>query len=200
MLRPAPASSKPAYQWRDGGYLARTLSPSDANNDYLSWIANPRLMNALNMPARKLTLTELKAQIGQYDQRGSLLAGIFRETPDGLRLIGVFVVTLNLEHRLARVSGFIGEEGPAPHFIKFVKSVFGYLFESRGVEKIGAQVAASNRGALAACWALGMRHEGLLRGEIRKFDGSGRLDQHAFGLLREEWRERLKPGGFRSGS
>lgn len=191
MPKSLSTGNKPHAQWRDGGFLARTLTPSDANETYLSWIADPELMGALNMPGRKLTLADLREHINQFDQRTTMLVGIFE---DGLpaKLIGIFVLTLNLEHRLMRISGFIGEPRPQRGFIAFVKSVFNYLFEIRGVEKIGAQVAITNKSAIAACWALGMRKEGLLKGEIRKFDGSARIDQISYGLLKDDWRTMRK--------
>ncbi len=192
MIRPAVSTNRPQIQWRDCGYIARSLNPRDANERYLSWLQNAELMSALNMPARKLSLAELSANIASYDQRTRLLLGIYRDLPEP-DFIGIFILDLYLDHRIARVSGFIGEKGPNINFMAFTKSAFDHLFNSRGVEKIGAQVAVNNSAAIAACWALGMRREGLLRGEIRKFDGSGRIDQIVFGLLREEWRKSKAP-------
>lgn len=185
MIRPATSASRPHIQWRDCGYIARSLNPRDANQRYLGWMQNSELMSALNMPARKLTLAELGANIGSFDQRNRLLMGIYRDLPEP-DFIGVFIIDLHLDHRIARVSGFIGEKGPHRNFMAFTKSAFNYLFDNRGVEKIGAQVAVNNSAAIAACGLLGLRKEGLLRGEIRKFDGSGRIDQIVFGLLRED--------------
>ncbi len=188
MLRPAASPSRPQIQWRDCGYIARSLNPRDANERYLGWLQNAELMAALNMPARKLSLAELSANIASFDQRSKLLLGIYRDLPEP-DFIGIFIIDLYLDHRLARVSGFLGEKGPHKNFMAFTKSAFDHLFKSRGVEKIGAQVAVNNTAAIAACWALGLRQEGLLRGEIRKFDGSGRIDQITYGLLRDEWKK-----------
>jgi RimJ/RimL family protein N-acetyltransferase len=198
MIRPVTSTGKPYFQWRDCGYIARSLGSRDACERYISWMQNTELMTALNMPARKLTLGELSSIIASFDQRTKLLLGIYRDLPEP-DLIGIFILDLHLDHRIARISGFIGEKGRHRNIMAFTRSAFDYLFENRGVEKIGAQVAVSNRAAIAACSALGMRKEGLLRGEIRKFDGGGRIDQIIFGLLREDRKQfKVLSNSFRS--
>ena len=198
-MRPNATIGRPTLQWRDCGYIARSLNSRDANEKYLAWIANAELMSALNMPARQLTIPELRQHIEQFDQRSKILLGIFRDDA-AQALLGIFVLTLNLEHRIARLSGFMAQDEPHDGFIAFTKSAIEFLFETRGVEKIGAQVGTNNKSAIAACWALGFRREGLLRGEIRKFDGSGRIDQICYGLLRDEWRSIKNSARARSGS
>ena len=190
MNRPPLSNNRPNFQWRDCGYVAKSLNPKDANEKYLGWIADGSLMAALNLPARKLSLAELSANIDKFDQRTKILLGIYRDVPV-LEFIGVFILDLNGEHRIARLSGFLGEKGPHRNFIAFARSAFRHLFENRGVEKIRVQVAVENEAAQAACWLLGMRKEGLLRGEIRRFDGSGRSDQIAYGLLKTDWPKSL---------
>lgn len=192
MQFPSAQGNKVSLHWREHGYLLRSLTPSDACQKYLDWIASPDLMGALNMPARKMSLAELRTSISGFDQRSNLLCGIFKDGPPQ-ELIGIFVFTLNLDHRILRPSGFVAEKGPLPKLFDFAKGFMRHLFEQKGVEKIGAQVALANKGAIAAAWAMGFRLEGELKGEIRKFDGSSRIDQLAYGLLREDWRKRTTP-------
>ena len=168
--------------------MLRSLRPSDAGTRYLSWIADARTMGALNMPARKLTETQLRAHIAEFDNRTRYLIGMFdKET----RLhFGIYVIDVMLVHRLAKLQYLIGDENfrGIGALRETMSGLIGFLFQRRGIEKVAAQVATDNAPSIAALKAVGLRMEGELRGEIRAFDDGGRIDQFTFGALHDEWR------------
>ncbi len=169
-------------------FKLRSLRPSDAGKRYLGWIADAEVMNALNMPARKLTETELRAHISEFDNRDRYLIGMF-DKDTGLHF-GVFLIDVTLRQRLARLQYFIGDKGfrGIGALRETMAGLVTYLFGRRGIEKIAAQVATDNAASTAALKAVGFRIEGEMKGEIRAFDDGRRIDQLFFGVLHDEWR------------
>ena len=66
-------------QVREAGFAIRTMSPGDACDEYLAWIADPELMGPLNMPARRLTISQLRDHIAHFDNKLRHLLGLFDE-------------------------------------------------------------------------------------------------------------------------
>lgn len=166
----------------------RSLRPSDASADYLGWIADPEVMNPLNMPARDLSLDDLRAHISQFDNRHRYLIGMFdKETG---RHFGVYLIEVLVAHRLAKMQYFIGERGfrGIGAFTETAAGLVAYMFAARGIEKMAAQVATDNAASIAGLEAVGFRREGEMRGEIRAFDDGRRIDQYFYAALKTEWR------------
>jgi RimJ/RimL family protein N-acetyltransferase len=161
----------------------RSLRPSDASRRYLKWIADPEVMTPLNMPARELNLGELAAYIASFDDRQRYLVGIFEK--EGDRHIGILMVEVNSQHRLAKLSFLIGEadwRGKGA-LREAGAALIAHLFAERSIEKIKAQAMADNTASQATLEALGFQAEGLMPGEVRSFVDGTRLDQYLYGLL-----------------
>jgi len=168
-------------------FQLRSLRPSDASERYLGWIADASVMNFLNMPARQLTMSELRAHISEFDNRSRALIGMFdRET--GIHF-GLFLMDVMLQHRLAKLQYLIGarEFRGIGALRECMAGLVEHLFERRGIEKVAAQVAVDNAPSIAALEAVGFRREGEMKGEIRAFDDGRRIDQYFYGLLENEW-------------
>lgn len=164
-------------------FKLRSLKPSDASRRYLGWIADPAVMTPLNMPARELSLKDLAAHIGSFDDRHRHLVGVFDRQSD--RHIGILMVEVNLQHRLAKLSFLIGEadwRGKGA-LREAAAALIRHLGAERSIEKVKAQVMADNAAAAAALEALGFAREGLMPGEVRSFVDGTRLDQYLYGLL-----------------
>ena len=169
-------------------FMLRSLRPSDASERYLSWIADPDTMTPLNMPARELSLAELKSHIASFDQQTRLLIGMFEA--ETRAHFGVFLVDVVAPHRLAKLQYLIGEREfrGIGALRECARGLIRHLFEKRSIEKVAAQVTIGNDASMEALKAIGFRVEGEMKGEIKSFQDGSRLDQVFFGLLRDEWR------------
>ncbi|MCA1064892.1 GNAT family protein [Rossellomorea sp. AcN35-11] len=64
-----------------------------------------------------------------------------------------------------------------------------YLFEERGMNRVGAVIVPFNKASSRVVEKLGFKQEGLLREYILQGDHS--YDAHMFSLLKKEWPSRL---------
>jgi len=175
-------------------FKLRSLRARDASERYLSWIADAEIMTPLNMPARNLSLEDLKGHIAAFDNRTRYLLGMF-DRKTGAHF-GVYIVDVSLPQRLARIQYMIGDREfrGIGALRETAIALVGHLFEKRAVEKIAAQVSVDNAPSIAALKAIGFRIEGEMRGEIRSFQDGTRIDQYFFAALHDEWQPPLLPG------
>ena len=178
---------KPSIQLRESGFLVRTMLPGDACTDYQDWIADPELMGPLNMPARRLTISQLQDHISGFDNKLRHLLGLFDET-DG-KLIGIVLLDFNTEHRTARFSVLVGNRDywGDRRIHPLARAFQAYLFERKGIEKLRCQIGTDNHRMIGTAKLMGLKMEGLLRGEIRSTRDGSRIDQFVFGLLKTDW-------------
>jgi RimJ/RimL family protein N-acetyltransferase len=164
-------------------FLVKSMTERDASGIFRDWIANPELMAALNMPARRLSPSDIARFMAGFDDRSRYLIGVFEKKSKAL--IGLFILDMNLTHALAKISGFIGDRNWRGKcvFEEVGSGLFDEFFGSRGLAKATAQVWEKNFAALYPLRRLGFRIEGYLRDEIRSFDKSGRRSQFILGLL-----------------
>lgn len=169
-------------------FNVRSLVPKDAAGIFRTWVANPALMSALNMPPRRFSQAELEGFIAGYDDRTRYLLGVFEREKQAM--IGAFMLEVNPVHALLKVSGFLGDRNWwGKHVLEEVSSaLFEEFFKNRGIEKATAQVWEKNFAVLAPLRRLGFQVEGYLRNEIRSHDGSGRRNQFILGLLASDWK------------
>ncbi len=168
-------------------FRVRSLKASDASERYLGWIADPENMEPLNMPARRLSLAELRKHIGGFDNRARFLLGMF-DKQSNLHF-GIYLVNVLALHRIARLQYLIGDGDfrKTGAFRETASALVGHLFKRHGIEKITAQVNVGNQASADGLKAIGFRVEGKMKGEIRSHKGDGRIDQLFFGVLKSEW-------------
>lgn len=70
--------------------------------------------------------------------------------------------------------------------------LFEFAFEKLGLERIGLGAHAENIVSIAAMKKVGCMQEGTIRNLFPSIDGAGRANAELFGVLREEWLDRLK--------
>ena len=172
-------------------FMLRSLRPANATPAYLSWIADPKVMTPLNMPARKLSLADLSNHISSFDNKNRYLIGMF-DKQTGTHF-GVYLVDSNQQHRLAKLSFLIGDQAfrGIGALRETAAGLIEQLFSAHEIEKIAAQVIVDNETSIAALEAIGFKREGTMRKEIRSFKPDGdRLDQYFYGLLPEEWEKK----------
>jgi ribosomal-protein-serine acetyltransferase len=108
------------------------------------------------------------------------------------RLIGSVGVTAINEHNgWAEIGYWLGSDfcgrGIAT---RAVSALLEYLFDERQLHRVGLRTANTNVRSIALAKRLGFIHEGALR-ETSLFE-SARRDMLLFGLLRNEWTQRLE--------
>ena len=174
-------------------FTIRSLRAGDAMGVFADWIADAELMGALNMPPRRFAVAELQSFILAHVDHSRYLTGIF--TREGGALIGVLMIEITHAHQLAKVSGFLGDRSWWGKSVleEAGRALFGEFFGKRGMAKATAQVWEKNYAISIPLRRLGFRVEGLLKDEIRIFDGSGRRSQFILGLLASDWHADQKP-------
>jgi RimJ/RimL family protein N-acetyltransferase len=179
--------SGPAIVLETGRFKLRSLKASDASRRYLNWIADEVVMTPLNMPPRKLTRPELANYISAFDNRSRYLVGMFDKQTD--IHFGILQADIAPQHALAKLSFLIGErEYRGIGALRECALAFiSCLFTVRDIEKVSARVTVGNDASRVNFEKMGFRNEGLMVGEIKSFKDGSRLDQHLFGIVKQEW-------------
>jgi len=169
-------------------FAIRSLRAGEGSGVFADWIADAQLMGALNMPPRRFAVAELQNFILSHDDHSRYLTGIF--TREAGALIGVLMIEITHAHQLAKISGFLGDRSWWGKSVleEAGRALLGEFFGKRGIAKATAQVWEKNYAISMPLRRLGFQFEGLLRDEIRVFDGSGRRSQFILGLLASEWK------------
>ena len=179
--------SGPAIGLETQRFKLRSLKPSDASQRYINWIADEAVMTPLNMPVRTLTRPELATYISAFDNRLRYLVGMFDKETD--IHFGILQADIAPQHALAKLSFLIGEKEyrGIGALRECAVALITHLFEARDIEKIAARVTVGNEPSRVNFEKMGFRNEGLMKGEIKSFQDGKRLDQHLFGMLKQEW-------------
>jgi UDP-4-amino-4,6-dideoxy-N-acetyl-beta-L-altrosamine N-acetyltransferase len=100
--------------------------------------------------------------------------------------LGVVTIgSIDRLHRKALWGFYLKDDHPKGLGSAVLLVVLDFAFGDLGLEKLDAEVVATNKAALKVHARLGFREEGLRRGEIVK--GGIRTDVRLFGLVKEEW-------------
>jgi RimJ/RimL family protein N-acetyltransferase len=164
--------SKKEVWFRCNRYFLRTIKREDASDRWTEWLADPWTVHVLNTSPKKIGKREVSDYIKQFDQRSSLLLGIFEM---GSRLhVGFVRIDLD-EAGDALVNAVIGE---AAHRNRgattdvFV-ALLDFLFNTVGVKRARASILGRNQVTLAYLLKLGWRREEMPGLPVRSVtDGS----------------------------
>jgi len=173
-LRPFSAADAPAVQRLAG---AREIADTThqiphpyADGLALAWIATHAQLHA--------------------DDRALTLA---IEVQEESRLCGAIGLRLAREDRHAELGYWIGVADWGRGFCtEAAAAVLDFGFGSLGLHRVYASYFARNPASGRVLQKLGMAHEGLLRGHVRKWGAFE--DLVVRGILREEWRSRKSAG------
>lgn len=169
--------------------LLRSMGPVDVDQRFVSWLADPEVVETLNLPARARRPAELDGYMRRFDNKASFGLGVYgRET--GL-IIGFYAVYCDLRNALASTNVIIGDRSYWGRgvVVETRSAILDFLFDAVGMEKVIGNPFARNFPAVFNYKALGFTCEGVLRQHRRSHSG-GRIDQLMFGLLRDEWHAR----------
>jgi RimJ/RimL family protein N-acetyltransferase len=169
-------------------FVLRTLTPADASARWQAWAADEEVMGPLNVATRKMSTAELQRYIAGFDQVTHCLIGIFDKKSG--QQIGIYMIDVDPYHRLANFNVMVGDRAFWGQKVvnETRAALLDYMFTRRGVEKALGRPLARNFPAIFNYRAQGWRLEGILKAHRAAFDGSGRIDQFEFALLKDEWK------------
>ena len=171
-----------------GDYLLRTLQADDASERWAGWMADPRNMRLLNLPPRAMTRADIAAYIGQFDQRSSLLIGIFeQQTRDH---IGFFRVDISPASSRCLCFMFIGEEKYRSRRVTGALAVpfQDFIFETLGISTMLGTVLARNRPMIFHMLKYGWVLDRTIERHVKSQADDSMLDLSFLSLSREAWR------------
>jgi RimJ/RimL family protein N-acetyltransferase len=184
-----PMIAKKKVRINSEKYLIRTIGMDDASDRWASWMSDPEAMHMLNMPARNWKKNDVIDYIKTFDQRSSLLLGIFEK--ESGRHIGIFTVDINYARGQFLVNLLIGEpEYRNKHVTSSLTLPFReYFFETLGLNVSLASVLARNTPIIHYLLKNGWKLDQTVKGGAKsKADGT-MLDVCLFSLSRDAWRE-----------
>jgi RimJ/RimL family protein N-acetyltransferase len=170
---PAAARGTPLHI-EAGGYVLRTLEPSDATPAMLDWLQSPTMLAGLNLPPISMTLDQLRAMIARSDCLNTYFIGIYTREMTGP--VGFYQLAVNQQHRAALLTAGVGVPAYLGKDVLYstVTALVQHFFAAGTLDKISARVIARNRRALYSFWKSGTPFvpEGVLRRECVLQDGS----------------------------
>jgi RimJ/RimL family protein N-acetyltransferase len=186
-LRP-PLVPKKSVRIRSPNYLVRTIVEGDASERWASWMTDPEAIHMLNLAPRAWSKADIVRYIAGFDQRQSLLLGIF-EKADGTH-IGIMTIDINVVTRQFLINMLIGDADQRHKGVTAEITVpfRDYFFETLGLETALASVLARNAPIIAYLHKTGWQLDRTLPRGAKSNAGGEPLDLCLFNLSREAWR------------
>ena len=167
-------------------YVQRSLTTGDDLMPLLGWFADEELMAGMNLPARSLSLAQVKKYVASFDNENRILFGIF--AADGA-LIGTRLVEIEPFHRRAEFFLLVGdrERWDSGVTVHTGLAFYDWLFGERGVNKVIAQIRSDNAAARRRAEAAGYAREATLLREVRDPRGDGYVDLERYIMFADDW-------------
>lgn len=172
-------------------YVMRPLTPADITDEWGGWLADPRAAELLNAPCRALTRQELAQYVSRFDNKKSILLGVFHRQSG--KHIGIFTMLESQDGRHVLFNVFMGAAGfhtlGGPIEMRELRTAIGnFIFFERGYLTAVASVVAGNAPMIAylklAGWEL------VKRSTARGANGGADVELLSFRLTRERYVER----------
>jgi len=182
-----PRLSKKVGRFYCGRLAVRTLRIQDATDRMTAWLSDPEALEILNVPARRLTKTDIANHIRGFDQRTHLLGGIFDRSNNML----VGILQLDIDYRLNRalVNLLIGE--PAYRNLGVTTEIFipalDYGFINFGIDVMVANVLLRHSTLVRYLMKTGWKMDPKAKGQIKSAVDGTMLDVQTFTLSRSDW-------------
>jgi len=143
----------------------RPLTPEDATNCYLSWLANENARRYIIAARKQPTLDDLRAYIeSRCDRPDALFLGIF-ERASGRHIGNLKFEPIDETSRTAEMGILIGESDWRGQGVarEVITASAWWLRKHRGIQQILLGVEQDNLAALAAYRRTGFRPTGIIR-------------------------------------
>ncbi|MCP3932287.1 MAG: GNAT family N-acetyltransferase [Bacteroidetes bacterium] len=167
----------------------RPITIDDCTQDYVNWLNNPKVNNALETRFEKQTINSIREFVVNMQQSDNshLFAIILNKTNQHVGNIKVGPVNFN--HMFGDISYFIGD----PEFwnkglaTEAVYLITRFAFQYLQLHKCMAGVYASNKGSCHVLEKVGYNKEGRIVNQYKGIDGWE--DHILYGMLSEEFKE-----------
>ncbi len=168
-------------------FVIRGMSVTDLNETWDAWGADEEAMLMYNQRALKEGARDGFARsILMANGQTVFTPGVFTKTGEPL---GFFTIKLDPGTQVATFEYFIGNRAwwGKDAVLEARAALLTHMFEERGIVKAVGYPFSRNFSSIFNYLAQGWVQEGILKSQVPAADGSGRLDQHVFRLLRDEW-------------
>ncbi|MDR1827503.1 MAG: GNAT family N-acetyltransferase [Methylobacteriaceae bacterium] len=125
-------------------FVLRSLTPEDADERMLGWLASPEVATGLNIMPMGFDLNGLRKYIAGHDNRAGYLIGIFSK--EERLLIGFYSLFVVFPHMHATLTSIIGDKNHVGTRVywRTVDALLDYFYKNRGIYKIRAPIVARN--------------------------------------------------------
>jgi RimJ/RimL family protein N-acetyltransferase len=186
-----PRNARPGKKelwFQCGGYFLRTIRREDASDRWAGWLSDSWTIHVLNTAPQKLQKKDVADYIRQFDQRSSLLLGIFER---GTRLhVGFIRLDVDYAAKVALVNAVIGE--PDHRNRGATTDVFvpllDFLFDKEGIDRVKASVLRRNQVTLRYLLRLGWQIDPAQETKVRSKSDSALLDVISVSWTRDGYR------------
>jgi len=166
-------------------YILKTLSSSDATNEYLSWLKDKKVSRTLDIDGEKQTIETITNYIESHNNSTDFLFGIFTKYKN--IHIGNISLRFHPKHKMANIGIMIGNK---KYWGKGVpletrSKVIDWLFEGFDCNKIEAGCYSINFPSIYNFQKQNWNMEGVLKSH-RIVEGRS-VDLVLFGMDRDIW-------------
>jgi RimJ/RimL family protein N-acetyltransferase len=166
----------------------RTLTEADASARWATWLDQPEVQQALNLPARKNTKANIIAYIRKFDNDTNILLGIFDKADD--LMVGIITVLIDRAQRTYLANTFIGEADRRHKGLMFdlTPPFREYFFVERGLDRMLATALSTNVAIRSYLDKTGWTLERTLKAHVKSHTDGAMLDLCCYSLSHDAWR------------
>lgn len=166
----------------------RSLTEADASARWASWLDQPEVQEALNLPARKNTKANIVAYIRKFDNDTKILLGIFDRADD--LMVGIITVHVDWTQRTYIANTFIGEADRRDKGLMqdLTPPFRDYFFETRGLERMLATALSSNGPIRHYLEKTGWTLDRTLKAHVKSHVDGSMLDLCCYSISHDAWR------------
>lgn len=126
-------------------FIIRTLYPQDANNEFLGWFNQSKMLRGLNISDLNFTLERFRKFISGFDSVNNYFLGIYDKDDDS-NILGFYTIDVNLLHKTASITTGIGNAAYVGKGMLWstIDAVLDYFYAERDIEKFTARILARN--------------------------------------------------------
>lgn len=171
-------------------FVLRTMHREDVTDTFTGWLADPEVMQGLNLPRRKMSRAQAVRHVLEHDNISKLFLLLCdRETGQP---VGFFTVNIDAQNQIAETAVVIGEKSYWGQnvVVEARTALLGFLFKDVQVHKVIGRPHGRNMASIFNYKIMGFTCEAVLREQSVALDRQSRLDQLVFGMLRSEWQAR----------
>lgn len=127
-----------------GSYTVRSLRPSDATDELLSWLNRTDMLRGLNLSKVDFNLLQLRNFIAGFDNYHHYILGIFDRA--GHKLVGFYTIDVNRTHKTGSLTTGIGDtsERGKRTLWATIDAILDHFYSARDIEKFTAHILARN--------------------------------------------------------